>query len=259
MKFLTHHHADVNKADRYGIQPVHATLTAQSVPPTIIARSKLCLRLLLESGIDINQRDVQGLTPLLHTAYLHYDTRSFDLLIQHNPNLDIQALSGVSALLAALEYQHYDIAARLIQTGADIHLKENSGYNALSLTILFNAHSLVQELLDRQVDHHGHIERYGTLLHLVAEAADTETLQILTNSSIATRDVQVRRSDGQTAMDVARARTGMTVEWQNALYAFIYSVDETKKTRVSPSRSGDNQGRAEESNGEGDVFHDALE
>ena len=248
VELLLQHHADPNQADGVGVSPITSAITA---------RSDRCLELLLNSGVDINQLNPVGNTPLLDLAY-NNDTNLFDILIRHNPDLNIRGEGGDSALLAALEYRNDDIAKRLIQIGADIHIKEHSGYNALSVAILFSAHAIIQMLLDRQADHHGTIKQHGTLLHLIAGVADLKTLRILTTSTLARRDVQVKRSDGKTAVELAQARTETTREWQDAFYAFIWSVDKTK-TRVSPIRTGGDQVQAENSDGEGDVFHDAIE
>ena len=228
-------------------------------PPPILAvegRSIRSLSLLLDYGVDINRQDKWDHTPLFELASKSADLNMLELILQHKPDLNLRGQDGDSALLAAVEGENYGIATRLIHAGADINIKENSGYNALSVAILWNAHPLIQLLLERQADHHGTIKQHGTVLHLIAEVADIETLRILTNSSLATRDIQAKRSDGKTAVEVARGRQG-TIEWQNAFYAFIWSVDETK-TRVSPFGRGP-QLQAEDSDGEGDVFHDAQE
>ena len=249
MELLLDHHADPDKSDCHGYYPVTSAIAAQS---------GRCLGLLLKSGVDINRKDYWGYTPLSRLAQRCANPTVLDVLLQYNPDLNARGRNGDSALFFALTFQHYDIATRLIQVGADIQIRDNAGYNALSVATLHNAHTLVQMLRERQADHHGSIKQYGTLLHLIAETADAETLRILTNRPLATRDVRVKRSNGQTAIEVAKARPNTTIEWQNAFFAFIWSVDRTK-TRVSPFTPSGNQARAADSDGEEDALHDALE
>ena len=253
MELLIRHHADPHKADIYRFSPMSSAMKA---------RSLRCVGLLLDCGIDVDQRNHYGDTLLMTIAEQSDDLELLSFLLKHGSNLNLQGQDGDTALLTALECQHNNVTKRLIQYGADIDIKENSGYNALSVAILFKVHPLIQLLLERQADHHGTIKQHGTLLHLIAEVADTTTLGILTNSTLATRDIQVIRSDGRTAVEVAKSRTDTTIEWQNAFYAFIWSVDKTKilvsPFGVSPYVNGDRV-QTEESDGEGDVFVDAME
>ena len=251
-ELLLRNYADPGKSESHGF---YTTTSA------IKAGSGRCLQLLLNYGVNIHRRNISGLTSLMTLALYSNDIDMLEMLLQHNPNLNARGPDGDSAMLIAIEYQHHDVAKRLIEVGADIHIKENAGFNALSVAILFNVHLLIQTLLDRQADHHGPIKQYGTLLHLVAQVADAESLRLLTQGTLATRDVHVKRGDGQTAVDVARARINMTLDWQNAFYAFLWSVDKTK-IRVSPfsayPHTNHGQFRAEDSDGE-EVFYDALE
>ena len=252
-RLLLQHHADPHGGYDALYAPIFSALENSSTR---------CLGLLLNCGIDIDRRDRYGSTALIYSACLGNSLGHLNLILQHGPDLNLRAPDGDSALLGAIEYQNYDIAARLIEVGADIHIKENSGYDALSIAVLHNGHPIIPLLLEHQADHHGSLLHHGTLLHLIAEVADTRTLELLTNSTLATRDVQVKRSGGQTAVEVARARKDTTVEWQNAFFAFIWSVDKTK-TRVSPfafpSRTDGDRVQAAEPDEEGDVFHDAQE
>ena len=250
---------------RSGVNP-HNVDNVQKSPLFWALRggSLRCVRLLLENGADLEKPDIYGYTPLLDLACHRADLELLDILLQFRVNVNEQGPEGDSTLLGALEYQNIAFATRLIHYGANIHLTENSGYNALGVAVLFNIHSVIRLLLRRQADHQGTIKQHGSFLHLVAKVADMETLKILTNpdSSLATRDIQVKRSDGLTALEVAKLRKDTTMEWQHAFYAFLWNVDDTK-VRVSPSGTGATFGNdgahAEDSDGEGDVFVDALE
>ena len=259
MVLLLHNRADPHKLD---------AMQRSSLFWAVRGGSLRCVRFLLDYGVDINRQDSYGQNVLTYLAYnskgnYAHHTNILSLLLQYQVNINCRALDGDSPLLMALENQKPALATSLIHHGADIHMKENSGYNALSVAVLFNYHSVLRLLLERQADHHGNIKQHSSFLHLVAKAADRETLKILTNpgSGLATRDVQVKRSDGLTPLEVARLRNNTTLEWQNAFMSFLWSVDATK-VRVSPSERGAPGGggaRGDDSDGEEDIFMDALE
>ena len=186
IELLLHNLADPDKPNVDEIRPIISA---------IIAQSDRCLRLLLKYGININQADFYKYTPLLHLSFRHNSLNLLNLLLRFHPELDIQVATGDSTLLIALEFQQYDITTRLIQVGANIHIKKNAGYNTLTIAILFNAHTLIQILLDRQADHHGPIRPHRSLLHLITEAADINTLRILTRSTLTMRNVQDKRNN----------------------------------------------------------------
>ena len=224
--------------------------------------SSRCARLLLKYGIDVNQVDCFGLTPLLTLAILPENTATVDLLLQQQPNIDFQGPAGDSALLGALQNRNFRIATKLIHHGANIHIKENSGYNALCVAVLYHAHPIIRLLLEREADHQGIIKQHGSFLHLVARTTDIETLRMLTNpgSGLATRNIQIRDSHGRTALTVAAFRVDMTLELQTAFRSFLWSVD-TEKTRVSPvgASVSSNDAISIGDSDEEDNFVDALE
>ena len=252
MVLLLRHGADPHQVDAEGRNTMFYASLGHSLP---------CIRLLLDNGVDVNHVNCWGHTLLMEIA-MQRKPKFLDLLLQYQPNINVQDPCGDSALLEALESLELSVATRLIQYGANIHLKENYGFNALSVAVLFNVHFIISLLLAREADHHGAIEQYGSFLHLVAEAADVETLKLLAgpSSSLALRDVRRTRNDGRTPLEVAKSRKNTTLEWQNAFYSFLWSVD-TTKLRVSPfesSLSGLEGAYVDDSDCE-DVFVEASE
>ena len=250
MSLLLRHHADPHTSDLYKLPLLFRALRFGS---------PRCVQLLLDSGVDVDQLNGFGYTPLIYLASRKDTAKVLDLLLEYQPQLNFQGTDRDSALLAALEILNFEMAQKLILCGADIHIKERAGYNALSVAILFNAHDIILLLLERQADHHGTIKQHGTLLHLVAEMADIKTLGTLTNN-LAKRNIQAKRGDGKTAVEVGLSRTNTTIEWQNAFYVFMWSVD-AAKTRVSPAavdlRADEVLAQVEDS--DEDVFVDASE
>ena len=141
------------------------------------------------------------------------------------------------------------VSTRLIDLGADIHIKTSYGINALTYAVERNNHPILRLLLQRGADHLGKIEEYGSFLHLVAEYAGLESLRLLTNARLAARDIYHKRSDGLTALDVARKRSGRDLQVFNAFMEFVGSVDPVAISAGFHTDSGNEE----------DEFVDAVE
>ncbi|KAL9115573.1 MAG: hypothetical protein Q9187_007273 [Circinaria calcarea] len=241
LELLLHHGANVHKADRFGNTPLSYAVQSGS---------RLCVQLLLDHGANVNTTNTQCVGPLHRLAGKSDDVGLLDCLLSHQ--VDINALmkgDGVSSLIYAIVKNNNRVAMRLIELGANLHIKTVDGTTALSYAVENNSHSALTLLLQCGADHIGEIYEYGSFLHLVAENADLESLRLLTNAHLATRDIYHKRSDGLTALDVARKRAGRDLQLFNAFMEFVGSVDP-----VAISAGLHNGSDVEE-----DEFEDAVE
>ena len=208
-----------------------------------------CIRLLLCHGADPDIRDQFGIAPFCGLIFSGSDDVAIlELLKAANTNLYSFFHDGSSALTLAVQYQLPQIASKLIHFGVDIHVCENDGSNSLYMATYYNLHHTIRLLLDRGGDHIGIVQDpFGSYLHLIAHAADLQTLKILTNA-LTTRDIYYKRQDGMTALDVARDRNGVDSHWHNAFNTFISSVYRSTMIKV-----------VEEDDMGNEVFTDALE
>lgn len=74
---------------------------------------KLCLKILLELGANINARDSYGMTPLL-LAVLHNQEKSVKHLLRKKANVNIVSYSGYNILSLAYRYSFYKIYSYLL-------------------------------------------------------------------------------------------------------------------------------------------------
>jgi len=81
-------------------------------------------------GININEKDGYGFTPLILAAYNGYGP-SVKYLCEKGANLNAQNNDGWSALLYAVYYGGDDTFNILMQYGADINLVNKFGHNAI--------------------------------------------------------------------------------------------------------------------------------
>ena len=75
-------------------------------------RRPACVRLLLEAGADVNNRQEGGNTPLHTSAHLG-DSASVDALLAHGADAELRSDDGKSAADYAREGGHEELAKRL--------------------------------------------------------------------------------------------------------------------------------------------------
>ena len=257
-------HSMVNEIDRFGRSPLswaalHGDLKtlqfliqngaraedkSEQNPLSSAVRSGChrCTELLLNHGADINLKlSSSGYGwNILHTLAACDGTTTKTLMVLLEYGADINALTDLNEtpLQYAVYFENMSVASKLLNLGADIHIQDTSGLNAFCVAIQRNCHSILTKFLIRGADHKENIREHGSFLHLVAEHADVTTLRLLANARLATRDILSKRyKDGLTAVDVAKARSGISPAWTTAFQNFLNSVDQTKnplRTKPEP-------------------------
>ena len=100
---------------------------------------------LLDRGVDVNQKNSNGLTAL-HLASRHGEINMVRLLLARGASLHDKTNEGNNALMMASFRGHKDVIELLLDRGANIHEKNDVNFNALILASL-NGHKDVAELL----------------------------------------------------------------------------------------------------------------
>jgi ankyrin repeat protein len=110
----------------------------------------------LDAGADVNGRDRNEITPLMHAA--RGDSPEIanpgptdhpnvvELLIKRGANVNAKTDSGFVALFWAARYGHLEVAKLLIAHGADVNAKDRDGMTALRWAST-NQHAKVVEFL----------------------------------------------------------------------------------------------------------------
>ena len=94
------------------------------------ARGKEILRLLLENGADIDDKDDLGQTAIFFTHRLAI----VEILVDKGANVNVQDDKGRTPLMIHAEKGNLAIVSYLVAHGADVHRKDTAGQTALRLT-----------------------------------------------------------------------------------------------------------------------------
>jgi ankyrin repeat protein len=155
--------------------------------------------LLLEQGIDVNQKDVNERSALINaTIYGHTDIVQMLLQVE-NINVNKQDESGWTALMKASEYGHKDIVKMLLQhKDIDVNRQNWKGTTAL-LWANLNGHREIVQMLEEKNMKQKQQNIYGrTALFVAIEKGHKDTVQILVQNE--NLDVNLRDEDGWTAL-----------------------------------------------------------
>lgn len=111
------------------------------------------VRELVKNGAYINNRNSENVTPLMVAAMNgHYDVVQYLLAAKAPINLVHKDNDGDSALMFALAQGHTNIARLLIDSGADINIRNKFGITALMIAVAEGNEEITQKLLDKKAD-----------------------------------------------------------------------------------------------------------
>lgn len=88
--------------------------------------------LLLDAGANLNARDDEGRTALMHASGFGY-AEAVRLLIEHGANLNLKDNNGRTALMHAAAGLYIDAIPELLRNGADLHARDLDGKTALDI------------------------------------------------------------------------------------------------------------------------------
>ncbi|AYV79064.1 MAG: ankyrin [Faunusvirus sp.] len=114
------------------------------------------VNMLIDRGADVNIQDKHGETALIKSCRTALDIQIIDKLLAVDAKLNLQDSVGNTALITACYYSYSDnyipVVNRLIDVGADIHIKNNAMENVLIITYQRNYVKLATRLIDRGAD-----------------------------------------------------------------------------------------------------------
>ena len=140
--------ADVNLKGKFGTTPLVEAMT----------HSDRAVELLIAAGADVNLAGKNGQTPLLQAA-AHGD-KAVELLIAAGADVNVANIGGVTPLMRAARgsLETWDTIAslesinRLLEAGADVNARADSGETALTNAVEIGRADIVERLLAAGAD-----------------------------------------------------------------------------------------------------------
>lgn len=184
----------------------------------------------LDMGLDANNQDTDGITPLMNAARGN-TPRVVELLVGATEDVNLQDKKGHSALTLAVSRNKPEVVKFLLENGADISMIDKKGntlayflmgsYNPKSPEAFESKWALLEKkgLSLTKVQHDG-----NSLLHLAAKDNNMPFLKRLEGFGI---DINKKNDEGNTALHLAAMSTANT---EILKYLIEKGADVTLKT-----------------------------
>jgi ankyrin repeat protein len=213
------------------------------------------LKILLETGCNVDATDHNGTTALMFAAQQGY-TEIVRRLLEAGANINLpRRLYGLTALMLATAAGHVDVVQTLIVGGADVNAKNDDGSTALMVAAHKGHLKVIEILLDAGVQVNIKDKDDDTALSLAIQKGDSDVVKALLAAgadaeealNLAASEGHVQtvqlllqgvsadspNSDGRTALMQA-AELGYLSVVQEFVYVVLESLVATKKKKRNP-------------------------
>lgn len=119
----------------------------QSIADAIIEENIAQVRAMLQYGVNLNELDEYGFTPLIEAAIAD-NINMATLLIQHGANVNLQDSTGGTALHWAAENNNIDLGKLLLKHGANPNAYNLAGQPVLVMPVLRQQQAFKKLLID---------------------------------------------------------------------------------------------------------------
>ncbi|XP_019908060.2 ankyrin-1a isoform X9 [Esox lucius] len=117
--------------------------------------------------------------PALHIAARNDDTRTAAVLLQNDPNADVQSKTGFTPLHIAAHYENLNVAQLLLNRGANVNFTPKNGITPLHIASRRGNVIMVRLLLDRGAQIDAKTKDELTPLHCAARNGHVRIIEIL--------------------------------------------------------------------------------
>lgn len=196
---LLRYGADPDRVDHIGQGPLRSSI--KTAEPD-------CMNLLLNAGATVDIIDHWKQTRLIAVNYYPAPERFMPFLLAKGADVNAQDYNGHSPLSEAVKHVRPEAEAVeiLLRHGASVNLRDNWGMTPFHEAVKSNAHGALRLMLATSYDPRIQNNQQQTILHMVANEADTLTLSILSEASIQGLSITQKDAQGFTALHAADAR-----------------------------------------------------
>ena len=151
---LLDYEADINAHCSFGYTPIYSVLLGLGLSSTLLNGTQSfpdVTRLLLEHGVDVNVRTVDGSAPL-HGAARIGNPEVVHVLLEHGANIGAKDEKGRTPLHVAAEYGYVEVAHVLLEHGANIGAEDKKGRTPLHKAVEYRNVEVIRVLLEHDAD-----------------------------------------------------------------------------------------------------------
>ena len=154
----------------------------------------------IERGMDVNEKNREGMTPL-HAAAQYCCAHVARVLIAHGAKVNITDKLGRTPLIISATKGYLPVVKLLLESKADVHVADLHKWTALEYGACNGHLSTVRMLLEHGADPNVGAGGRGTPLHRAAEKGFlTIVVELLMRGALADK----KEEQGLTALDVAK-------------------------------------------------------
>ena len=216
-------HADPNVVDRWGHTPLDFARSIETCKMLLDARVKI-----QASSTDHGRSALHQLFKLTCGGYLKNDNVGIiDLLVNARIDVNIRDSDGETPLLHAVFACYTSHARRLLELGADPNaFNKSSRDSTIHLTVSFDRHDMIPLLLEYDADYTVLNAKGKNIAHMAAFSAGTKTVSVLEESNLVNLDMCLRCKNGKTPADYPAERSilSKSEEGLHAEFNFFFEI-----------------------------------
>lgn len=164
----------------------------------IESSDKTRVKFLIDQGIDLNEADYKGRTPLYLVAKegdVSQLITIISLLIEKGAQVNKAKNNGKTPLWIAIHNGQLETTILLIEKGADIHRAANSGINPFWAAVYRQRHEIVSLLMGKNVEINITDDQGKLLKHVVPKQIDRDMRRLFFANGVNIMPILARRHD----------------------------------------------------------------
>lgn len=185
-------------------------------------------RQLLLHGADVNLKGEADMTPLFYAVAKNDGNSCVDVLLEYGADVNAEDNEQRTPLLVATQNGELETSRKLLKHGAGIDHRAEDGWTPLACCIFWNMYDSILLLLEWDADYMIKTDDGDTVLHIAAQFADLDTLEVLRDAGLEGLDPESRNESEKSAAEVAKGRVEEEA-WHIAFQDLMESIREVSK------------------------------